>query len=190
MQLAAKALNHLLAQNSWALLRLARFARKTIRIKIVPFSFSYAILENGTLCSADAEAGADAICEIVPSLLPRLVMHDEKAHAEIRSGGDAALLAEIFYLVRNLRWDAAEDLSCFTGDIAAERIVQTVQARQQQACDKVLNLSQAAAEYGTEKHPLLAKSQQIARFGQQVNALRDDIAQLEQRIKRLLAKEN
>lgn len=190
MQLTAKALNHLLAQNSWALPRLAHFAGKTVRIEITPFSFACAILEDGTLRGADAQASADVACVISPSLLPRLILHDEKAHSEIRSEGDAALLAEIFYLARNLRWDAAEDLSCITGDIAAERIVQTVQAGQQQARDKVLNLSQAAADYWTEGHLLLTRSPQIAEFGQQVNTLRDDIAQLEQRIKHLLAKEN
>lgn len=189
MQLTAKALNHLLAQNSWALPQLAHFAGKTARIEIAPFSFACTILEDGTLRSANAGTSADVVCMIAPSLLPRLALHDEKAQAEIRSEGDAALLAEIFYLARNLRWDAAEDLSCITGDIAAERIVQTVQTRQQQLRDTVLNLSQTAAEYWTEERSLLAKPQQIAVFMQQVDSLRDDIARLEQRIKRLFATE-
>lgn len=200
-QTSAAALNHLLTQNSWALQRLARFAGKTARFDIAPFSFAFTILEDGTLHGADAAASADAVCAIAPSLLPRLALHgasarnslsaeadaklpDEKAYAEIRSEGDAALLTEIFFLSRNLRWNAAEDLSHITGDTAAERIVRTVQTKRQQLRDAAANLSKAAAEYLTEEHPLLAKPQQVAAFMQQVDTLRDDVARLEQRIKR------
>jgi len=181
----AAALNHLLTQNSWALPKLARFAGKTARFDIAPFSFAYTILADGTVRSAAATA--DAVCVIAPSLLPRLVLHDEKAHADIGTEGDAALLAEIFSLSRNLRWDAAKDLGRLTGDTIAEHIVQTVQGTRQQLHDTAVNLSKAAAEYCTEKHPLLAKPQQVAAFVQQVDKLRDDVARLEQRIKQLPA---
>ena len=70
-----------------------------------------------------------------------------------------------------------------TGDILAERIVQTVQNRNIGA--SLLSLAQAASEYLTEEQPVLAKPQQIYSFMQQVDTLRDDIARLEQRIKRL-----
>lgn len=189
-QPSAAALNHLLKQNSWALWRLVRFAGKTARFDIAPFSFAFTIREDGTLRNAEATASADAVCDIATSLLPRLALHDEKAHAEILSEGDDALLTEIFFLSRNLRWDAAEDLSHITGDIAAERIVQTIQSKQQQLRDAAVNLSQAAAEYWTEEHPLLAKPQQVAAFMQQVDTLRDDLARLELRINRLLSARN
>lgn len=201
---SAAALNHLLTQNSWALGRLARFAGKTARFDIAPFSFAYTILDDGLLQSADATSRADASCVIAPSLLPRLALSganarnslsaeadaklsDENAHTGIQSEGDAELLKEIFFLSRNLRWDAAEDLSGMTGDIAAERIMQIAQDTQRQLRDIALNLSQAAAEYWTEERPLLAKPQQVSTFMQQVDTLRDDVARLEQRIGRLLA---
>lgn len=183
---AAAILNHLLIQSGWALQRLAKFPGKTARFDIAPFSFAFTIQGDGTLVEAAQDASADAHCVITPSLLPRLALHDEKAHSEISSSGDAALLAEIFYLSRHLRWDAAEDLSRVTGDIAAERIVQLAKAGQQQVRDTALNLSQALAEYWTEERPLLAKPAHVAAFVQQVDRLRDDVARLEQRINRLL----
>ncbi len=186
-QPSAAVLNHLLAQNNWALTRLARFAGKTARFDIAPFSFACTILADGTLRGADTDATADAVCVIAPSLLPRLALHDEKAHADIGAEGDAALLAEIFFLSRNLRWDAAKDLSRISGDFIAERIVQTMQDKRQQLHDAALNLSKAAAEFCIEEHPLLAKPQQVAAFIQQVDKLRDDVARLEQRIKQLPA---
>src|SRR5574340_1668727 len=102
-QTSAAALNHLLAQNDGALTRLARFAGRTARCDIAPFSFAYTILADGTLRSADTDATADAVCVIAPSLLPRLALHDEKAQADIVTTGDAALLAEILSLSRGLR---------------------------------------------------------------------------------------
>jgi ubiquinone biosynthesis protein UbiJ len=189
-QPTAAALNHLLQQNRWALPRLVRFAGRTARFDIAPFSFSFTVLPDGMLTGADNTSSADAVCVIPPSLLPRLALHDERAHADIRTEGDAALLTEIFFLFRNLRWDAAEDLSHVTGDIAAERIVQAVQQGKQHMSDAALNLSQAAAEYLTEEHPLLVKPAQIAAFVQQVDTLRDDIARLEQRVARLKSSGN
>lgn len=184
-QPTAAALNHLLQQNHWAQERLVRFAGKTARFDIAPFSFAWTVLPDGMLTAADTSTSADAICVIPPSLLPRLALHDERAHANIRSEGDAALLTEIFFLFRNLRWDAAEDLSRVTGDVAAERIVQAAQQGKQHLSDAALNLSQAAAEYWTEERPLLVKPAQVAAFVRQVDTLRDDIARLEQRIHRL-----
>jgi ubiquinone biosynthesis protein UbiJ len=187
VQPSIAALNHLLTQNSWALPRLARFAGMTARFDIAPFSFACTILQDGMLRAADADSSADALCVIAPSLLPRLALHDENAHTEIHSEGDAELLKEIFFLSRNLNWDAAEDLSHVTGDIAAERIVQTMHSTQQQLRDAAMNFPRAAAEYLTEERPLLAKPLQISVFLQQVDVLRDDVARLERRISRLLA---
>jgi ubiquinone biosynthesis protein UbiJ len=188
-QPSVAALNHLLTQNSWALPRLARFAGKTARFDIAPFSFSCTILQDGMLRAADADAdsSADALCVIAPSLLPRLALHDENAHTGIHTEGDAELLKEIFFLSRNLNWDPAEDLSHVTGDIAAERIVQSVQSAQQQLRDAAMNFSRAAAEYLTEERPLLAKPLQVSTYIQQVDVLRDDVARLELRIGRLFA---
>ena len=182
--LSAAALNHLLSQSGWAP-RLAKFAGKTARFNIAPFSFAYTIQEDGSVSSAADDASADASCNISPTLLPRLALHDEAAFAQIQTSGDAGLLAEIFYLSRHLRWDAAEDISRVTGDIAAERLVQLAGTAQRQIRDSARNFSEALAEYWTEERPLVAKSTHIDSFVQQVDQLRDDVARLEQRINRL-----
>ncbi|MGV8935034.1 MAG: ubiquinone biosynthesis accessory factor UbiJ [Gallionellaceae bacterium] len=184
-QLSASALNHLLSQSGWALQRLAKFAGKTARFDIAPFSFAYTVQADGTVLNAAADAMPDAVNTIAPSLLPRLAMKDEAAFSAIKSSGDTAFLAEIFFLSKHLRWDAAEDLSHVTGDIAAERLVHFAAGAQQQVRESAINLSQAFAEYWTEERPLVAKSVHINQFIQQVDALRDDVERLEQRINRL-----
>ena len=179
------ALNHLLAQNGWALPRLAKFAGKTARFDIAPFSFACTVMDDGRLRTADPDSVADAVCVLAPSLLPRLALSDETAHAAIETTGDSELLKEIFFLSRNLRWDAAEDLSRVTGDIVAERIVAAAHDTRLQLRDAALHLTQAVSEYLTEERPVLAKPRQVAAFIQQVDALRDDLARLEQHIDRL-----
>lgn len=183
--LSAATLNHLLSQNDWALTRLAKFAGKTARFNIAPFSFAYTIQDDGTVVTANDTAGADVSCTLASSLLPRLALHDEAAFTQIQSNGDGAFLAEIFFLSRNLRWDAAEDMSRVTGDIAAERLVHFAETTQQHMRDGVINFAQALTEYWTEERPLVAKSIPIHDFVQQVDTLRDDVARLEQRINRL-----
>jgi ubiquinone biosynthesis accessory factor UbiJ len=182
---AIAALNHLLVQSGWAQQRLAKFGGRTVRFRIAPLSFACTVQADGSLGEAAQGASADAEFVISPSLLPRLALNDEAALGQIETSGDAALVEEIFFLGRNLRWDAAEDLSRFTGDIAAERIVHFAQDAHKQARDTALNLSQALAEYWTEERPLLAKPAHITDFAQQTDKLRDEVTQLEQRINRL-----
>lgn len=181
----AAVINHLLEQSGWALPRLVRFHGKTARFNVAPFSFAYTVLPDGYLTEAAADASPDVTCTVPPSLLPRLALKDEKAYSAIDSSGDTALLNEIFFLSRNLDWDVAEDLSRFTGDVAAERIVRTARTGGKQLRDGALNLTQAVAEYLTEERPLLAKPGQLADFSAEVDRLRDDAARLEQRINRL-----
>lgn len=177
VRFSAAALNHLLAQSNWALPRLARFAGKTARFNIAPLFFAYKIQADGTLRSADIAATADVVCTIAWSLLPRLALREEKAYADLCTEGDAALLAEIFFMMRNLRWDVTQDLSSI-GNIT-ERVTGLHVAAE--------TLSQMAADYLTEEHPLLVRSQQVAEFMHQVNDLRDGVARIEQRIEQLLS---
>jgi ubiquinone biosynthesis accessory factor UbiJ len=180
-RLGAAALNHVLMQNGWALDRLARFSGRTVRFDVAPISMAYVILPDGRVGKAEENAIDDAHCIIPPSLLPRLAMQDETAYKDIGSEGDTELLAEIFFLSRNLRWDAAEDLSLVTGDILAERIVE----QNHGIGASLLNLAKATSEYLTEEEPLLAKPGQIHSYMQQVDTLRDDVARLQARIRRL-----
>jgi len=162
--------------------RLIPYAGKTVRFDTAPFSFVCTIIPDGTVLAADALASADTTCVLAPSLLPRLVQQDEAAYEEIRHEGDSALFTEIISLARELRWDMAEDLSGFVGDIAAERITQVMQGAHQQLRTAVTNVSQAAAEYWTEERPLMVKPQHMADFKQRVEILCDEVECLVERV--------
>ncbi len=119
-------------------------------------------------------------------MLPRLTLQEDAAYEQVQTSGDAKLVEEVIFIARNMSWDAAEDLSRVTGDIAAERIVQFAQEGKKLATDAAGNLSHALAEYWTEERPLLAKPIQVTDFAQQVGKLRDEVEQIEQRIERLI----
>jgi ubiquinone biosynthesis protein UbiJ len=185
-QPAVSALNHLLAQNGWAKQRLSRFKGRIARFDLFPFSFACSIQEDGTLRTAAPDSAADAICTISPSLLPRLALDDRFPFEQIKCSGDPELTDEILFLAHNLRWDAAEDLSRYSGDIAAERIMQFAHSSKQQLRGTANNLAQAFAEYWTEERPLISRPQQIASFAQEVSVLRDSLESLDKRIQGLL----
>lgn len=178
-------LNHLLEQSGWALPRLARFSGRSVRFELFPFVLVCTICEDGALLLAGPDASADAVVTLSPSLLPRLALGDESALDAVGRSGEAALLEEIFFLARNLDWDAAEDLSRFTGDIAAERIAGFVRGAHRQVSKNALNLAQALAEYWTEESPLLAKPEQIEAFAQETTRLAVTLEALEARVRKL-----
>lgn len=189
MTARAALLNHLLAQSNGLLPRLSRFAGMTARFDIAPFSCAYTILSDGSLRDAASDTTADAVCVLALSLLPRLALNDETAYQEVATFGDAALLSEIFFLSRNLRWDAGKDLSRLTGEDIAERILRTVHHSREQLHDIAVNFSKAATGYCTLEHPLLVRQQQLTQLARQVEILCNDMSHLEQRIRLCAAKD-
>jgi len=182
---AVAALNHLLSQNAWARQRLMRFAGKTARLELAPFAVTCTVVEDGTLRAGARDASADATCTAPAAVAARLALRDDSALELVECAGDGALSDEILFLVRNLQWDAAEDLSRLTGDIAAERIVQFARGAKRQAGQAAGNLAHALAEYWTEERPLVSKAERIAAFAQGVTRLRESLEALDKRIQQV-----
>ena len=104
-------------------------------------------------------------------------------HARI--SGPAEFAEAIGFVARNLEWDAEEDLSRFMGDIAAHRAVSTARAIFQWQKKAAINLAENLSEYLTEENRLLMKPAPIKPFIDEVDDLRDAIARLEKRVKKL-----
>jgi ubiquinone biosynthesis protein UbiJ len=178
-------LNHLLTQSGWALQRLAPFSGKTLRFNLFPFSFVCVIAPDGSLHKAAPGAAEQATFTILPSLLPLLAVNEEAALERVEHTGDEALAKEVLFLARNLRWDPAEDLSRFTGDIAAERMVRAASGAHRHVRDSALGFLQALTEYWTEERPLIAKPVHLADFARQIGELQEALDALEGRVQRL-----
>ena len=179
------AINHLLGQASWAREKLAPFAGHAAQIKMPPFEAAFLINEDGCLCAASAAAELE-VSIALPAATPLLALQGKDAVMRAaRIEGSAEFAEALGFVIRNLRWDAEEDLSRIVGDIAAHRIVagsRELAAWQQQAAQ---NLAENLAEYFTEEQPLIARHGDIEGFSAEIDHLRDDVARLEKRLQRL-----
>jgi ubiquinone biosynthesis protein UbiJ len=185
--LASAPLNHLLRVSPWAREALKPHAGKVACLRCLPFETRLAVLDQGEVAAAPANAAAALTLTVTPGLMLRIAAGDDKAWRDIGVDGDTALAGVIQRLWRELRWDVEEDLSKVVGDIAARRIAQSGRALQQWAAAGVDNLARSAAEYWTEEQPLIAGKDALAQFAADVDRLRDDVARLEKRIARLAA---
>ncbi|MCX7149104.1 MAG: hypothetical protein NTY05_06785 [Rhodocyclales bacterium] len=179
------AINHLLGQAAWAREKLAPFAGHSARIKLPPFEAAFLIGEDGCISAPSAEAELEVSISL-PAATPLLALQGKDAVMRAaRIEGSAEFAETLGFIIRNLRWDAEEDLSKVVGDIAAHRIVAGTReftAWQQQAGQ---NLAENLAEYFTEEQPLIARQTDIAAFSSDIDRLRDDVARLEKRVQQL-----
>ena len=182
---AARAANHVLRATPVALERLRRHAGRTVSFALGPAEVVFTLQTTGELEPAIAGARRDLEVRVSPFLLPRLAAGEEAAFREIDMQGDMELAQEISFLLRNLRWDAEEDLARVVGDIAAHRIAGAARALAHGAREAGLRTAQAAAEYWTEESPVIASRVKVEGFVDAVARLREDLERLEKRIGRL-----
>ena len=179
------AVNHLLGQAPWAREKLAPFAGHSALIKLPPFEAAFLIGADGCLSTPLPDAELEVSISL-PATTPLLALQGkDTVMRAARIEGSAEFAEALGFVIRNLRWDAEEDLSKLVGDIAAHRIVKSTSefaAWQQQAAR---NFAANLAEYFTEEQPLIARQADIAAFSGDIDRLRDDVARLEKRLLRL-----
>ncbi len=182
-------INHLLGQAAWAREKLVPFAGHAARIKLPPLEAAFLIAADGCIAALPDAGLTEVEPEVsisLPAATPLLALQGKDAVMRAaRIKGSAEFAEALGFIIRNLRWDAEEDLSRIVGDIAAHRIVsgtRELAAWQQQAAQ---NFAGNLAEYFTEEQPLVARQADIAAFSRDIDQLRDDTARLEKRLQRL-----
>lgn len=179
-------IKHLLAQSDWARRRLQPFAGRVAQFDMPPFEGAFAITPEGNIAAPDARVKSADVTIRLPALSPLLLLQGMASlMRSVRLEGGIDFAEALGFVLRNLRWDAEEDLSRVVGDIAAHRLVNGARkfaGWQQQATQ---NLAENFAEYFTEEQPLITGRAAIADFSAAVETLRDDLARLEKRLQRL-----
>jgi len=183
--LSLGALNHLLGQADWARAKLVPFASRRARLAMPPFQLDFVIREDGHVEAASADGAPDVTMTLPADAPLRALQGQEQIIAAARVEGNAHLATELSFVLRNLRWDAEEDLSRAVGDIAAHRMVQTASAFAGWQKQAARNLAENVAEYLGEENPWVARQQDLAAFGNEVGELRDNLSRLEKRIDKL-----
>lgn len=179
------AINHLLGQAGWAREKLMPFAGHAAQIKLPPFEAAFLITPDGSIAAPASDAELEVAISL-PAATPLLALQGKDAVMRAaRIEGSAEFAQALGFVIRNLRWDAEEDLSRLVGDVAAHRIVrggkEFVTWQQQAARNLAANL----AEFFTEEQPLIAKQGDLATFSSEVDRMRDDVARLEKRLQQL-----
>jgi len=185
-KLAAAAINHAMRDADWARARLRPFAERSVRFQVPPFTGVLLVEADGWLAPAPPEAEPATIVHVSgPALLRIACLGDASAHQEARIEGDTAFAAAITAVLAGLCWDVEEDLSVLVGDIAARRLVRAGATFFAWQAQTGARLAQTLVEYWTEEQPMIASRGALSRFASEVDALRDDIDRLDQRIERL-----
>ncbi len=178
------ALEHLLDGQPWLRERLLPFAGRSVLLELFPLRLTVRIEAGGRLMHVDGQ-NADAAIRVPPAAALRILAGDEGARARAEIVGDSALAGAFTGVLRELRWDAEEDLSKVVGDVAARRIVGGASSLLAWQRSAAASLAESTAEYLIEERQVLAGKHAVQRWTAEVDAMRDAVERLEKRIDRL-----
>jgi ubiquinone biosynthesis protein UbiJ len=177
-------LNHLLDAEPWARERLAPFAGEALEFSAPPLPrLRVTILPGGRVEAGGAEP-ALAI-RLGPETLLAAARGEAELMRSVELAGNAKLASEVMTLVRNLRWDAEEDLSKLVGDIAARRIVRAARSFVAWQADAAGRLARALADYASEEARFVVPRREHEAHARAIAELRDALGRFEKRIARL-----
>jgi ubiquinone biosynthesis protein UbiJ len=187
MFLTAATLNHVLAQNAWAMPRLAPLAGKTFAVQAFPLpTLRLTVQPEGSLREAAPDAVAEATLSATPDALLRYFAVEPRDPKLIRISGNTQLGEEIGHVLAHISWEAEEDLSRLFGDVVAHRLAGFARSWWAWRKESVLSLAAAATEYFTEEQPLIAKRSHLQQFAREVAKVDEATDQLERRIQKLV----
>ena len=182
------AINHLLDQHPTAQARLKTHAGKTLRVDAPPFVLTLVVTPAGGVGAAPEADANDIAFRLNPAQWPLLFGDPEAAMKSVRIEGDAEFAQLIGMLMRELRWDAEEDLSRIIGDVPAYRAMQALRSFTAWGRDAAQRLAGNGAAFLVDEEPLLVRGRMVEQFANQVTEGRDICARLEKRIEILEAR--
>ena len=189
--LSFSAINHLLTQSDWARKRLQPHAGRTAQIDLSPIkTLGFSISSEGYLAEwiVDENTGleADVTIRLSPGDLHHILRGGtETLMRHVHLEGNAEFADTLGFIARHLKWDAAEDLSHFTGDIIAQRLVSTGRSLAALPHQLLTSISGNLAEYLIQEKSLIVTQANTNAFNRDVAILRDAVARLEKRSARL-----
>lgn len=176
-----QALNHLLAAAPWARAKLAPFAGKRARLVLGPLPLEFRIAPDGTLESLGT--GEPAVEIVLPATAPLALFEGREAlMRSARISGAADFAEALGFVLRNLDWDAEEDLSRLVGDIAAHRLVRTAGDFAAARVEAARRLAENVGEYLRYEQPAGIDKAAMAAFAGEVGSLKQETDALERRL--------
>ncbi len=175
-------INHLLSQHSWAREKLMAHAGKSVRIDAAPFAITLLVAASGDVEAIPDPGKTDVAFKLSLAQLPLVLADPEQALKSVHLEGDAEFAQTLDILMREVRWDAEEDLSRVIGDVPAYRAMQGVRAFNAWGRDAAQRLAGNSAAFLVDEEPMLVRPRMVEQFADEVAAARDACARLEKRI--------
>jgi len=182
---AVAAINHLLAQESWARDALALHAGKEACIDAGSIALRMRVTRDGMLETSKGEATPAVTIRVKLADLPLIAQNRERAFSYVKIEGDAEFANTISQLSKGLRWEAEHDLERLMDPIVATRLVGGARSLFDSALATQHKLAENMAEFLTEEQPVLVRPVMVDDFASEVNRLRDDVERSAKRIARL-----
>ncbi|WP_148716965.1 ubiquinone biosynthesis accessory factor UbiJ [Chitinolyticbacter meiyuanensis] len=179
--------NRLLAHDAAAGAELARHAGRVLRLEFPVIAGTLAITADGRFEKSTAES--EATLSLPLAFFIAFVFDHASAQRQLHLSGDAELAMAVGRVLGELRWDVAEELSSFVGDIAAQRIIKLAGRFGGIPGAIGARMFSHLVEYWRDEAPLLANKMDVARYCGEVDVLRDDVARLAKRIDLLTKKD-
>lgn len=184
--LIERSLNHLLLQTPGAAEALVRHAGASVRFDLTLAQFDFRIADDGCFSEAVVKT-PDAIIRPTPALVARLPFFGREALRHADYSGDPALLATLDRVFKQLSWDVEADLAPLVGDVAAHRLHGLGRGALDGLGQMFAAFGLNASEYVVEEAEMMARATDVARFNREVDALADDAARLDARLRLLEA---
>jgi ubiquinone biosynthesis protein UbiJ len=178
------ALNHLLGQAEWARRQLQPFAGRQARFDMAPWQLAFAVTADG-LFEPVGEGEID-VTVTLPAGTPLLALQGiDRVMAQAHVTGNAEFATTLSLVLKNLRWDAEEDLSKLVGDVIAHRLAAVPPRLTLWRQEAFRNAGENLAEYLGEEARLLVPKHQLAGFAKEATELDTRIAALATRVAKL-----
>jgi ubiquinone biosynthesis protein UbiJ len=187
--LSLPVINQVLRDDPWAASRLAGFAGSSLRVAIADRTLLRYTIEPDGLLAAHQVFGDDEptlSIELPANAAALFVSHGRQGvikAAKIR--GNIELANALNEIMDQIRPDPEGFLASKIGDIAAHRIMGLFYSVKQGAAELATRLKEQFTEHVAEGDSVIVPTPEVQSFMDDVNTLRNDVARLEQRVKRL-----
>jgi len=188
MQPLPAIINHLLSQHGWARDKLMAHAGKSVRVDAMPLAITLLVSASGEVEAIPDPGKTDVAFKLSLAQLPLMLVDPERALKSVHLTGDAEFAQTLGTLMRELRWDAEEDLSRLIGDVPAHRAMQGARAFSAWGRDAAQRLAGNSAAFLVDEEPMLVRQRMVEQFADEVAAARDACARLEKHIELLEAR--
>ncbi len=162
-----------------------------VRVRDTALAMYFEINDEVITLATDSESEPDVV--ITGSLVTLALMAGTMGEAALRDGsldltGDAYTAQSFQELLAYAKPDIEEELSNLVGDAAAYRLGEFARGFGKWSRDARATIDANIREYLQEESGTLPSRYEVDRFTQRVDSLRDDVARLEARFDRIVAR--